>query len=89
MTDEKTEQERAARVAHGIAIASAVVGVVGVMLAAGVAEGRLVVLGILAGVAAVVLALGGLVRGRGGDRILAGLGGAVGVVAVVIGFNAM
>lgn len=89
MTSDETEQKRAARIAHRISIAALVVGIVAVALAAGVADGRLVVLGILAGVAAVVLALGGLVRGQGGDRILAGLGGAVGVVAVVVGFTAV
>ena len=89
MSVEQTSTDKAALVARSSSIAALVVGVIAVVLSTGFAEGRLVAFGILGGVVAVVVGAVGFIRGRRADRILAGLGGALGVIAAIVGFNAI
>jgi len=89
MTVEQTSTDKAALVARSGSIAAMVVGVIAVVLSTGFVEGRLVAFGVLGGVVAVVVGAVGFIRGRRADRILAGLGGALGVIAAIVGFNAI
>lgn len=89
MTESRPPEKHAEVVGRRIAIAALIVGILSVMMSAGVAQGGLTTLGILGGVAALILGFGGLVRGKGPDRLLALLGGIVGLVAIVVGLGNM